>query len=244
MGMFSKVNNRGRLILGKQLLFFFFLSSFSKQKSKQVSLFLMFIQCLSCKKKTTLKWYIITHKKSANAIKNMFSFAMKGWRRKWFPLSLSLCFALLVHLAYLQCLLHTLVNSRVILLAGAGRFVSFRWSADILLCLTWRNLQLLNLQLDALTESQHCFQAKRAFHCAFACFEWLSAPLYFALRHAVFRFVFLASVSATRNKPRKHKMQRIVSKRVFCLPSVIHFTRLFQLTRTSYTCRTSLHPRP
>jgi hypothetical protein len=76
------------------------------------------------------------------------------------------------------------------------------------------------------TDSQHCFKAKHAFHCAFACFEWLSAPLYFALRHVVFRFVFLASVSATRNKTRKHEKQRVVSKRVFCLPSDIHFSLL------------------
>jgi hypothetical protein len=60
--------------------------------------------------------------------------------------------------------------------------------------------------LKAPTDSQHCFKAKHAFHCAFACFEWLSTPLYLALRHVVFRFVFLASVSATRNKTRKHEM--------------------------------------
>jgi hypothetical protein len=74
------------------------------------------------------------------------------------------------------------------------------------------------------SDSQHCFKAKHASHCAFACFEWLSASLYFALRHVVFRFVFLASVSATRDKTRKHEMQRVVSKRVFCLPSDIHLS--------------------
>jgi hypothetical protein len=72
------------------------------------------------------------------------------------------------------------------------------------------------------TVSIALLKAKHAFHCAFACFEWLSAPLYFASRHVVFRFVFLPSVSATRNKARKHEKHNVVSKRVFCLPSDVH----------------------
>jgi hypothetical protein len=72
-------------------------------------------------------------------------------------------------------------------------------------------------KLKAPTDSQHCFKAKHVFHCAFACFEWLSAPLYFALRHVVFRFVFLASVSATQNKTRKTRKTTRCFKACFLL---------------------------
>jgi hypothetical protein len=70
------------------------------------------------------------------------------------------------------------------------------------------------------------------------------APLHFALRRVVFRCVFLASVSATRNKTRKHKMQRVVSKRVFCLPSDIHLRNLQSLndSGSTMTAHGSLDP--
>jgi hypothetical protein len=95
---------------------------------------------------------------------------------------------------------------------------------------SWMPGYSASVLLQAWTDSQHCFKAKHAFHRAFACFKWLSAPLYFALRHVVFRFVFLASVSATRNKTRKHEMQRVVSKRVVCLPSDINLSLILHIT--------------
>jgi hypothetical protein len=59
------------------------------------------------------------------------------------------------------------------------------------------------------------------------------APQARAQRYVVFRFVFLASMSATRNKTCKHEMQRVVSKRDFCLSSDIHFTKICYTTVSS-----------
>jgi hypothetical protein len=45
-------------------------------------------------------------------------------------------------------------------------------------------------------------------------------------------------VSATRKKkPRKHEMQRVVSKRVFCLPSDIHCTQDKQKPAITYQAK-------
>jgi hypothetical protein len=52
----------------------------------------------------------------------------------------------------------------------------------------------------------------------------------FRIAYVVFRVVFLASVSATRNKTRKHERQRVVSKRGFCLQSDIHLTSIHKQT--------------
>jgi hypothetical protein len=56
----------------------------------------------------------------------------------------------------------------------------------------------------------------------------IRTPVYFALRH-MFRFVFLASVSATRNKTRKHEKHCVVSKRGF-------FFFAYRLTSTLAIC--------
>jgi hypothetical protein len=66
-------------------------------------------------------------------------------------------------------------------------------------------------------------QSKTCFSLCLCMFRVVIRTLYFTLRHFVFRFVFVDSVSATQNKTRKHEKQCVVSKHVFCLPSVIHF---------------------